>query len=73
MSTNTSSLRLTLSTEKTSGHDHDGCCSGQLTFGPDGHLTLSVVCDDCGETVTVLSSFDYQLKPKLGPAVDLAA
>jgi hypothetical protein len=73
MSTSTISPRLALATEKPSGHDHDGCCSGQLTFGPDGRLVLSVVCDDCGETVAVLSSLGYQLKPKLGAALDRAA
>jgi hypothetical protein len=58
---------------KSSGHDHDGCCSGRTTFGPGGRLVLSLVCDHCGETVTVLGSHDYQLEPKLGPALDLAA
>jgi hypothetical protein len=58
---------------ESSGHDHDGCCSGQLTFGPDGRLVLSVLCDHCGGIVTVLGSLDYQLAAKLGPALDLAA
>lgn len=55
------------------GHDHYGCCSGQLTFGPDGRLVLSVVCDHCGETVAVLGPDDYELAAKLGHALDLAA
>jgi hypothetical protein len=54
-------------------HDHDGCCSGRLALGPDGRLVLRVVCDHCGETVTVHGSLEYQLEAKLGPAVDLAA
>ena len=48
----------------TSGHDHDGCCSGQLTFGAGGRLVLSVVCDHCGGTVCMLGSLDYQLEAK---------
>jgi hypothetical protein len=58
---------------ESAGHDHYGCCSGQLTFGPDGRLVLSVACDHCGETVTVLGSLDYELAAKLGHALDLAA
>jgi hypothetical protein len=54
-------------------HEHDGCCAGQLTFGPDRRLVLSVVCDHCGATVTVLGSLDYHLAAKPGPAIDLAA
>jgi hypothetical protein len=72
MSTSTISPRLALAAEP-SGHDHDGCCSGQLTLGPDGRLMLSVVCDHCGEILTVLGALDYQLEAKLGPALDLAA
>ena len=72
MSTSTISPRLSLAAEP-SGHDHDGCCSGQLTFGPDGRLVLSVVCNHCGETVALLGSLDYQLKAVVGPALDLAA
>ena len=56
-----------------SEHEHDGCCSGQLTFGPDRRLVLSVVCDHCGTTVTVLDSLDYQVAAKPGPALGLAA
>jgi hypothetical protein len=56
-----------------SGHEHDGCCSGQLALGPDRRLVLSVVCDHCGATVAVLDSLDYQLAAKPGPALDLAA
>jgi hypothetical protein len=72
MSTSTISDRLALAVEP-SGHDHDGCCSGKLTFAPDRGLVLSVVCDHCGETVVVLGSVDYQLRPKLELALDLAA
>ena len=72
MSTSTISDRLALAV-KPSGHDHDGCCSGQLTFAPDRGLVLRVVCDHCGETVAVLPSLDYQLRPKLELALDLAA
>jgi hypothetical protein len=72
MSVTTISPQLALAAEP-SGHDHDGCCSGQLRFGPDGRLVMSVVCDHCGETVALLGSHDYQLEPKLGPALELAA
>jgi hypothetical protein len=72
MSVSIISPRPALATEP-SGHDHDGCCSGRLAFGPDGRLVVSVVCDHCGETVTVLGSLAYQLEPKLGPVLDLAA
>jgi hypothetical protein len=34
---------------------------------------MSVVCDHCGETVVVLGSVGYQLRPKLELALDLAA
>jgi hypothetical protein len=56
-----------------SEHEHDGCCSGQLRFGRDRRLVLSVVCDHCGATVTVLGSLDYQFAAKPGPALDVAA
>jgi hypothetical protein len=72
MSTSIISPRLAGACEP-SGHDHNGCSSGRLTFGPAGRLVLSVVCDHCGETVTVLGSIDYQLAAKLDPALDLAA
>ena len=72
MGTSTISDRLALAV-KPSGHDHDGCCSGKLTFAPDRGLVLSVVCDHCGETVVVVGSLDYQLTPKLDLALDLAA
>jgi hypothetical protein len=72
MSASITSPRLAQAAES-SGHDHDGCCSGQLAFGSDGRLVLSVVCDDCSETVTVHGSLEYQLEAKLGPAADLAA
>jgi hypothetical protein len=72
MSISTISDRLALAVEP-SGHDHDGCCSGKLTFAPDGGLVMSVVCDHCGETVVVLGSVGYQLRPKLELALDLAA
>lgn len=72
MTTSKMPPRLALAAEP-SRHDCDGCCSGQLTFGPDRRLVLTVVCDDCGKPVTVVGSLDYQLEPKLGPALDLAA
>jgi len=72
MNRSTTSPRLATAGDS-SGHDHDGCCSGRLTFGLDGRMVQSVVCDHCGETVTVLGSLDYELEAKLGPALDLAA
>lgn len=66
------SLRLGQAAES-SGHDHDGYCSGRLTLGPEGRLALSVVCNHCGETVAEVGSLEYQLEPKLGPSLDLAA
>jgi hypothetical protein len=72
MNTSATSDRLALAVEP-SGHDHDGCCSGQLTFAPDRGLVLRVVCDHCGETVAVLPALDYELRPKLGVALGLAA
>jgi hypothetical protein len=72
MTTSTISPRLTTAGQS-SGHDHDGCCSGRLTFAPDGRLVMSVVCDHCGEAVTVLGALDYELEAKLGPALDMAA
>jgi hypothetical protein len=74
MSTSTISPRLAaVLAAELSGHDHDGYGSGQLAFGPDGRLALSVVCGHCGVTVAVLGSLDCQLKAKLEPALDLAA
>jgi hypothetical protein len=72
MSASTTSVRLGFVAEPC-GDDHDGCCSGQLTFGPDGCLMLSVVCDNCGRTVAVLDSLDYQLAARPGRGLDLAA
>ena len=72
MNASTDSRRVAQA-HKPAGHDHGGCCSGQLTFGPDRRLVLSVVCDHCGQTVTVLGSLDYELAAKLGHAFDLAA